>query len=238
MDHLPLLAVDGDRPRERLVRLGSDALRDAELLALVLGTGARGVDSLAVAASLLATFSGDLRRLAVAGVAELAALPGVGHAQACRLKAALALATRLGERPYQRGDAIGGPHDILARLGPRLRTLEKEVMIVLGVDSKHRVLVEQRVAEGGVCSVVVHPRDLFAAVVREAAAAMICVHNHPSGDPSPSDADRTMTERLRAAGDLLGVPVLDHVIVAQHGCYSFAQGCLLPAPAPSRRLLD
>ncbi len=214
-------------PRERLVGIGADAMHDAELLAVVLGTGARGHDALAVAQAILARF-GELRRAAVAGVAELAALPGVGFVKACRIKAALALAARLGERPYQRGDSIGGAADVHARVGARLRALEREVFVVLALDVKNRVLTERRVAEGGACSVQLLPRDLFAQVVREAAAAMICVHNHPSGDPRPSEADETMTRRLVAAGELLGVPVLDHVIVAQNGYYSFTDGLWQP----------
>ncbi len=221
------IPVSNERPRERLLGPGADAMRDVELLAVVLGTGARGRDALVVAGAVLERF-GDLRRVAVAGVAELAAVVGVGRAKACRVKAALALATRLGERPYQRGDSLGGAADVYARVGARLRALEREVFVVLALDVKNRVLAERRVAEGGVCSAQLLPRDLFAQVVREAAAHMICVHNHPSGDPHPSQADQTMTRRLMAAGELIGVPVLDHVIVAQAGYYSFADGRMQP----------
>jgi DNA repair protein RadC len=219
-----------ERPRERLLGPGPDAMRDAELLAVILGTGARGRAALSVAESVLERF-GDLRRVAVAGVAELAAVAGVGRAKACRVKAALALAGRLAARPYERGESMGGPGDVYARVGARLRALEREVFVVLALDVKHRVLAERRVAEGGVCSVQVLPRDLFAHVVREAAAAVVCVHNHPSGDPSPSAEDQIMTRRLQAAGQLIGVPLIDHVIVGQSGYYSFAEGRLRGPPA-------
>jgi DNA repair protein RadC len=210
------------RPRERLGDLGPDALADAELLAVVLGTGARGHDALATAHALLDAF-GDLRRLAAAGVAELAAMPGVGPAKALRLKAALALATRLGARPPERGASLTSPAQVYARLAPRLAPLEHEVLVALALDVKHRVLAERRLAQGGVCSVEVLPRDVFAAIVREAAAGVIFVHNHPSGDPRPSTADRIMTDRLRAAGELVGVAVIDHVIVAPGRWFSMTQ---------------
>lgn len=214
-----------DRPRERLLREGPRALSDAELLALVLGTGTRGRDAVAAAEAILARFP-DLRRVAHAGAAELCAVAGVGTAQACRVKAALALATRLGERPFARGEPLGGPRGVYERIGRRLAPLEHEVFVSVLLDAKHRVLSEHHIADGGVCSVEVIPRDVFAAVVREASAAVVFVHNHPSGDPTPSRADEELTRRLTAAGHLVGVEVLDHIVVAQQGWYSFAERTL------------
>jgi DNA repair protein RadC len=219
---------DDERPRERLQGHGAAALDDAELLAVVLGSGAPGRDALATAHALVAAFP-DLRRLAAAGLAELAAVPGVGRAQALRVKAALALATRLVERPRARVASIRGPADVHSRLAARLVPLEHEVFVALALDVKHRVIAERQLAMGGVCSVEIVPRDVFALLVREAAAAAIVVHNHPSGDPSPSDADRRITDRLHAAGQLVGVPVVDHVIVATGSYYSFAEGRRAPA---------
>jgi DNA repair protein RadC len=210
-----------DRPRERLTRLGPGALADVELLAVVLGAGTRGADSLRTAAELVRRFP-DLRRLAGAGIGELSAIPGVGPAQACRVKAALALAGRLGERPLVRGERLSGPEAVHRRVGRPLAALDREVFLAIALDVKHRVLGEARVAEGGACSVEVQPRDAFTTAVREGAAAVIFVHNHPSGDPSPSGADRALTERLRRAGELIGVAVLDHVIVAQNGWFAFS----------------
>lgn len=212
-----------DRPRERLLREGTSALSDRELIAVLLGCGGRGRDALAIASEILARFS-SLRRLAAAGIGELCQVPGVGLAHASRVKAALALAARLSERPLDRGDALRGPRDVWERVGRRLTMLEHEVFVALALDTKHRVLAEHRMAEGGVCSVEILPRDVFARLVREAAAAAIFVHNHPSGDPTPSAADIELTRRLTEAGRLVGVQVLDHVIVAQNGAYSFAEG--------------
>lgn len=212
-----------DRPRERLLRHGAAALPDADLVAIVLGSGVRGVDALATADALVSRF-GDLRRLASAGLAELCDVPGVGVAQACRLKAALALAGRLASRPLRRGERIAGPRDVFERVGRRLVSLEHEVLVALALDAKHRVLAEQRLADGGVCSIQVLPRDVFAGLVREAAVGTVFVHNHPSGDPTPSAADEDLTCRLRAAGALLGIQILDHVIVAGSRYYSFTEG--------------
>ena len=209
-------------------------MRDVELLAVVLGTGTRGHDALAVAGAIMQRF-GDLRRVSLAGMAELAAVPGVGHAKACRVKAALALATRLGERPYLRGEPVGGPAAVHARVGPRLRALEREVFVVLALDVKNRVLAERRVAEGGVCSVQLLPRDLFGMLVREGAVGMICVHNHPSGDAQPSAADEAFTSRLRSAGELLGVTLVDHLIVGRGSYYSFEER--RESVAPRRRAI-
>jgi DNA repair protein RadC len=203
-----------------MLRHGAGALLDAELLAVLIGTGARGHDALAAAHGLLTRFR-DLRRIAGAGTAELAAVPGVGFAKALRLKAALALAARLAERPIARGDTLNGPIPVFERLGRRLLALEREVFLALALDVKNRVLSELPLAQGGTCSVEIHPRDVFSAVLREGATSVIFVHNHPSGDPTPSDEDRALTFRLKQAGELVGVRVLDHIIVAQHGFFSF-----------------
>jgi DNA repair protein RadC len=207
-----------DRPRERLQAHGDAHLADAELLAVILGRS-----STVVAEDLLGRFA-DLRRMASAGVGELAATPGVGVAQACRIKAALALASRLGERPYVRGDAVGDPAEIYRRFGPRLRHLDHEVFIALALDTKNRILCEIRLAQGGSCSIDIAPRDLFTRVLREAANSVIFIHNHPSGEPAPSVHDQELTARLSAAGELVGVRVLDHVIIAAEGCRTFHEG--------------
>ena len=202
------------------MRLGAESLADAELLAVVLGTGATGASALDAAMSILETF-GELRRLAHAGVAELAAVKGVGLVRACRIHAALALAGRLGERPLARGDPLGTPRSIYERFGPSLSHCETERFVAVPLDRRNRVLRVLTVAQGGVCSVEIIPRDVFAAIVREAAASVVFLHNHPSGDPRPSAEDCALTERLRQAGRVVGVPMHDHVIIGQDGYFSF-----------------
>lgn len=219
LSDLPL----SERPRERLSRDGPQAMQDIELLAVVLGTGLRGEGAVGTAGRLLARF-GDLRRLGLAGIGELASVPGVGVAKACRVKAMLALAGRLAERPFVRGEHLTSPRDVFEKVGRRLLVLEREVFTALALDVKHRVLAEHHVADGGACSVEIIPRDVFCVLVREAAAAVVFVHNHPSGDPTPSLADKELTRKLTLAGDLIGIKVVDHVIAAQEGFYAFSEG--------------
>jgi len=212
-----------DRPRERLVRAGAEVLTDVELLAVVIGAGTRGMDVAVVAASLLAQF-GELRRVAAAGVAELASVRGVGHVKACRLKAALALAGRLVDRPYDRGEPIRHALEVYERIGRRVMHLDHEVFLALALDTQGRVITELSLAQGGACSVDFRPADVFRALLRAGASATILVHNHPSGEPEPSETDVTATERLARAGDLLGIRLLDHVIVARGGFRSCMPG--------------
>jgi DNA repair protein RadC len=207
-----------DRLRERLQAHGEDHLADAELFAIVLGNR-----DTRVADQLLERFP-DLRRMALAGIGELAQVPGLSVAHACRLKAALALAARLDTRPFVRGETVGEPQDVYRRLRPRLGHLDREVFVALALDARNRTLCELVLAEGGACSVELLPRDVFSRVVREAASAVIFIHNHPSGDPRPSEPDRELTLRLQAASELVGVRMLDHVIVAEEGYRAFSCG--------------
>lgn len=209
-----------DRPRERLSRVGQYNMTDAELLALVLGVGVAGMSALRVAEVLLEKF-GSLPRLAAAGIAEIAAVHGVGPGQAYRVKGALALAARLGQRPYIERDPYGGPDDVYARLGPRLAALATEVFVVIALDSRDQVIFERQVAVGGACSVEIIPRDVFWPVVQEQASSVVFVHNHPTGFVRPSDADDRLTKRLCKAASLLSITVLDHIIIGKGGCWSY-----------------
>lgn len=210
-------AATHDLPRERLWSVGPEVMADAELIAIVLGhAGPR------VAHALVGRFR-NLKRIADARLHELAQVEGVGFAAASRIKAALALAGRMW-RPYQRGDPVGKPADVYDRLGRRFAMADREAFVALALDGRNRVMVELRLAQGGACSVEVVPRDLFSTLLREGATGVIFAHNHPSGDPRPSPADLTLTERLRAAGRLVGVRVVDHVVLAKDGFVSLADG--------------
>ncbi len=208
-----------DRPRERLIRAGPDLLTDHELLSIVVGVGGRGVDVDTVASTLLGRY-GDLGRLASAGVGELAAVPGLGLVKACRVKAALALAARLVERPLRRGEKVLSPSAVWSRVGQRITLLDHEVFIALALDGQAKVITELALAHGGACSVDFRPADVFRALLRAGATATILIHNHPSGDPTPSENDLRATKRLQDAGQLLGVFVLDHIIVGRDGYQS------------------
>jgi DNA repair protein RadC len=216
-----------DRPRERLSGLGAAALTAPELLAVLLGTGRRGADALAVAHSLLARSGGSLRRLAQRPLAELTHQPGIGSGKAARLAAAFEIGNRLGREERPALARIREPDDVVRILGGKLRDLPVEEFHLLALDAQSQVVREVLVTRGILNSSLVHPREVFRAAIAEAAAGIIVVHNHPSGDPTPSAQDREVTRQLVAAGQLLDLPVYDHVIIAGDRWISFAQAGLL-----------
>jgi DNA repair protein RadC len=209
-------------PRERLETLGSVALSDAELLALLLRTGGPGVAVEQLAAVLLKRHEG-ISGLARAAPGELRATPGVGPAKSASLLAALELGRRLATRRLRAGDVIRDPADVHRHFHPRLRDASCEHFLVLLLDGRHRVMRDVTTSQGTLTASLVHPREVFRPALRESAAAIVLVHNHPSGDPTPSREDREVTLRLVRAGELLGVPVLDHVVVAEHGYVSLRE---------------
>jgi len=205
-------------PRERLRERGTESLDDVELLALLLRTGARGRPAETLARELLGATG--LHGLARAVPAELERQPGVGPAKAATLLAALELGRRLAQRRLQTGDAIRGPEDVFSHFHARLRDAPHEQLHLLLLDGRHRLLREAMASRGTLTASLVHPREVFRPALREGAAALVVVHNHPSGDPAPSAEDREVTRRLVQAGALLGVPLLDHVVVAERGWVS------------------
>ena len=219
MDRRPA-RIDG--PRERLRARGADALSAAELIALLLRTGARDRDAVDVARALLAR-TGGLDRLESAPACELAAVPGIGTAKAASLIAAFELGRRCAGSHLPEGASLRSPQDVFRHFGPRLRRLSQEHFAVVFLDGRHRVLGEEVVSQGTLTASLVHPREVFRPALRASAAALILVHNHPSGDPTPSAEDRAVTERLARAGEILGVRVLDHVVVAERGYVSLRE---------------
>ncbi len=216
-----------DRPRERLWRLGPVALTATELLAILVGTGGVGRDALQVSSRLLASTGGSLRRLGARPPAELLRSPGVGPAKAARLLAALEIGRRMTEEVLPPARRVRSPADVVRWVGPQLRDLTVEEFRVLALDSQSQILREILVTRGLLNSSLVHPREVFRPVLAEAAAGVILVHNHPSGDPTPSAEDQIVTRQLVAAGQLLDVPVQDHIIVAGDCYTSFAAAGLL-----------
>ncbi|PYP07240.1 MAG: hypothetical protein DMD27_02270 [Gemmatimonadetes bacterium] len=216
-----------DRPRERLWSVGAAALTAQELLAILLGTGYAGRDALAVAGEVLARVEGSLRRLAGRPSADLARVPGVGRGKAARVVAALELGRRVGAEHEPPPDRIRGPGDVQRFYASRLRDLAVEEFHVLALGSQSQVLGDLLITRGILNSSLVHPREVFRAAIAEAAAGIIVVHNHPSGDATPSADDRAVTRQLVDAGRLLDVPVYDHVIVGGDRYVSFAEAGLL-----------
>jgi DNA repair protein RadC len=220
---------EDERPRERLLQFGEGSLSDAQLLAIVLRTGDRGSGATAVdlARRLLATFDNSLEAMSAATVAELCRAPGIGPAKACEIKAAFEIGRRLLARQ-------GGPlvqfrssKDVACYYMPLLMGKKREQFQVVLLDRKNRVLRDIMVSQGSLTASVVHPREVFNPAIRDSAAAVIFVHNHPSGDPQPSQEDRVLTARLVEAGRLLGIQVLDHIIVGRDTYMSFADEGLL-----------
>ncbi|MBU6283440.1 DNA repair protein RadC [bacterium] len=203
---------------------GIESLPLADLLARVMGaTTPRSVARARRVAEIYPTAA----ELAAASRAELASLPGLGTSRALAIEAAIALGRRADHRAIEPGEPITRSEAVWRHFHPRLAGLAQERFYVLLLDGKGRLLREVRVSEGSLTASLVHPREVFRRAVREAAAAVILVHNHPSGDPEPSPEDSTLTGRLRAAGELLGIRVLDHVVVGRGRWTSFADLGLL-----------
>lgn len=221
-DGSPASWPETERPRERLLALGASVLSDGEALAVVFGTGHPGAGSaLVMSRALLSTF-GDLRGVLSASVAELASLPGMGRARAAMLVSLGEIARRVSSDRLDAGVVLASSASVHAHFGPLLQDDKRESFYSILLDGRNRVMAKVRVSEGSLGASIVHPREAFRPAVREAAAAVIFVHNHPSGDPTPSAEDRRITERLRRAGEVMGIPVLDHVVVGRGRYWSFA----------------
>lgn len=219
-----------DRPRERLLYRGAHTLADSELLAILLGTGIRSRPVDTVARELVAA-TGGLVALSRASPRELAQVPGIGRAHAARVAAAFELGRRSIEGEAQR-TLLGRPEDVYRIVAPRVAGLQQEVFIVMGIDIRNGLLDVVEVARGTVHAVEVHPREVFRPLVRMAAAAGVIVHNHPTGDPTPSSEDLLLTRRLREVGTVLGIPIVDHVVVGDRGFRSIAELGLVDGSAP------
>ena len=200
-----------DRPRERLELVGPEALRDAELLAVLFRTGTRTMGAVALAESLLKEV-GDLRRLQRASLQELQQVPGIGRVKSIELKAALELGMRLSRHKAPRRKKIGGAQDVADLLMYQFKEYETEHFKSVLLNIKNEVLGVEDVSRGSVNETLAAPSDVFRRAVREGASGVIVAHNHPSGNPEPSQADITLTRRLSEAGDVLGIKLLDHVV--------------------------
>ena len=216
-----------DRPRERLYRLGPGALTQAELVAILLATGSPGRTSIDIAGALLADSNATLSGLARRAVADVARTPGVGAAKAARLAAALELGRRLQEEGRGDRPRIRAPCDVFHWFAPRLADLAAEEFHVLALDTQSAVLRDLLVTRGILNGSLVHPREVFRGAIAEAAAGIIVVHNHPSGDPTPSADDRAVTRQLVEAGRIIDMPVYDHIIIGNKRYLSFVESGLM-----------
>jgi len=215
-----------EQPRERMLGLGPSGLTDGELLALVLGASSPGAGGVLQTARALLDRFGGLRGVARHQPSALMQVPGIGQARACAVGAILELARRI-ETDTPAGQSVRSSRDAYRLVRPRLLLLEHEVFVVLALDTRHRALGVHQVAQGSATSVEVHPREVFAPVMQQAATALIVAHNHPSGDPEPSLDDRHLTRRLMQASEIMGIPILDHLVVGYGGFVSMADRGLI-----------
>ncbi len=212
---------DDARPRERLLHHGVAALSTTELLAVLLRPGAAG-DTRQLAGRLLAMF-GSLEALSRATPRELIGQRGIGPTRAGAVLAAFELGRRLQSAPARRRPVVRAPGDVAAIVAPQLRHLDREHFCAVLLNTRHEVLDVATVAVGGLDSAPVHPREVFKAAIRHSAAAVILVHNHPSGTPEPSGDDLRITARLADAGRVVGIEVLDHLIIGDGGFTSLRE---------------
>ena len=200
------------RPREKLLRYGPGILSLQELLAIIIRTGSRDANAIQLAESILYQFK-DLRGINHASIEELCnAAAGVGEAKAAEIKAALELGRRLNQQDSE-VVRIKSPQDVAAWVMEELRYLQQEQFRILLLNTKNVIIACEEVSKGSLNSSIVHPREVFARAIRRSAAAIILVHNHPSGDPTPSQEDINITRRLVEVGRLVGIEVLDHLVI-------------------------
>ncbi len=201
-----------ERPRERLLRYGTVSLSDAQLLAIILRTGGRGVSAMDMAIELIDRFGG-LMNMEQASLAEYCSVKGLGKAKAAQIKAALELGKRLLGGARNKGPVFSSGQDVYSYFHPKFSGLKKEVFHCAMLDVKNRLIRDSRISEGTLTASLIHPREAFRDAIKESAASVIFVHNHPSGDADPSRDDILITGKLEIAGEAVGIRVLDHIII-------------------------
>lgn len=216
-----------DRPRERLRSLGAAALTTSELFGLLLGVATAGQPATEIAAGMLQRAGGSLRRLGQMPVASLIAVPGLGEARALAVHAAIEIGRRMAAEGVEDGEPMRGPRDVWRYYAPRLEALTVEEFHVGILDSQHRLERDILVSRGILNGSLVHPREVFREAIAERAASIVLVHNHPSGDPTPSPDDRAVTSQLVSAGRLLDIPIQDHLVIGRGRYISFAEAGLM-----------
>ncbi|KKB43404.1 RadC family protein [Bacillus thermotolerans] len=203
-----------DRPRERLIASGASSLSNHELLAILLRNGTKDESVLQLAARLLTTFEG-LSLLKDASLEELTSVKGIGKAKAVQIMSALELGRRVNQLTFCNRYVIRSPEDGANYVMEEMRFLTQEHFVALYLNTKNQVLHKQTIFIGSLNASIVHPREVFKEALRRSAASLICIHNHPSGDPRPSQEDIEVTKRLAECGKILGIELLDHLIIGE-----------------------
>lgn len=214
--------AEDDRPREKLINKGRAALSDAELIAILIGSGTRTMSAVELSKHILQNVQNNLNRLAKLEVKDLQKFKGIGQAKAVSIVAALELGRRRNFSEEIPAPKIRSSEDVYRLMRPRLLDLPHEEFWVILLNRANIVLREEKISAGGVSGTVADPKMIFKSALEHLASAIILVHNHPSGNLNPSEADLRMTERLSQGGKILDIQVLDHIIFANQGVYSFA----------------
>jgi len=204
----------GERPRERLIERGAAALSPAELIAILVRTGLRGLNAVDIGKQLVQKF-GSLGAMAQASVDELQCIRGIGRDKAVTLVAAFTLASKMAEELQRESPVLDNPENVAMLLREQNRIMDVETFQILLLNTRRRLIRVERISQGLLDTILVHPREVFKSAIAARAAAIVLVHNHPSGDPSPSEADIKVTRDLIRAGQLLKMEVLDHVILGR-----------------------
>jgi DNA repair protein RadC len=211
--------ADDDRPREKLQKHGAAVLSDAELLAILINTGTSRATAVDLAKGLLREF-GTLPDLASLNYAELSRVKGIGRVKAIKLMAAFEIARRVESLPHRQKQKITSPDDIAAVYMPLLRDLKKEIFKVVLLDGANQIKSDRTISEGILNASLVHPREVFKYAIDDGAASIILIHNHPSGNCDPSAEDISITRQLKDCGQLMGIPVRDHLIIGRNSFIS------------------
>lgn len=213
---------ESDRPRERMLQHGPDSVSSSELIAIILGSGMKGKSVLALAGEILCHF-GSLEALAKATIEELCQIKGMGKAKAIQLLAAITLGNRLKRQPIEQRPHVGSPTKAYQLVRDRLQHEDREFFVILLLDLKNYLICQEIVSVGTLTKTLVHPREVFHPAIRHKAASVILVHNHPSGDPTPSKEDIELTEQLDEIGKMMSIPVHDHLIIGRNDFTSLRQ---------------
>lgn len=216
---------EDERPREKLIQYGVGSLSNAELLGIIIQSGWHQVTAVELGQRILKVFDNDLSAFFAMTIEELERnedLKGIGPAKACQIKAAIELGRRVKSTQHII-TKIASPSDIVELLSEEMSYLKQEYFKVVLMDTKNKVIKIENISIGTLNASLVHPREVFVKAVKQHASSMVLVHNHPSGDPEPSSEDKSLTKRLISAGEILGIPVLDHVIIAKEGYVSFKE---------------
>src|SRR5690625_2053114 len=211
-----------ERPRERLIKYGESHLSNQELLAILLGSGTRSESVMDLASRLLMHFEG-LKLLSDATIEELTAIKGIGNAKGVIILAALELGKRINQYKPEERYTVRSPEDGANFVMEEMRSLNQEHLVVLFLNTKNQVIHRQTIFIGSLNASIVHPREIFREAVKRSSASIICAHNHPSGDPTPSQEDIHVTRRLVEAGKIMGIELLDHLVIGNHSFTSLKE---------------